>query len=55
MEDKKWIEKIKKGMALIKEGCDEVKEWADCAECPFREYCDLIEIHTGGAIPSTDF
>ena len=40
MEEKNWIEKIKQGMELIKQGCSENSDWTACYKCPFYEYCD---------------
>ena len=38
-----WLEKIKAGMALIKEGCNQNTDWTKCPLCPFYEFCVLIE------------
>lgn len=38
-----WVEKIKKGMEFIKEGCEEQCEWAQCQRCPFEKYCTALE------------
>ena len=38
-----WKEKIKQGMILITEGCQQQREWTECQNCPFRNYCDTIE------------
>ena len=37
-----WFEKIREGMALIKQGCGENTDWIKCQDCPFDEFCDLI-------------
>lgn len=37
-----WFEKIREGMALIKQGCGENPDWTKCQSCPFDEFCDLI-------------
>ena len=42
MEEKNWIEKIKQGMELIKQGCSENTELSDCCKCPFDKYCNII-------------
>lgn len=42
MEEKNWIEKIKEGMELIKQGCSENTTWINCSKCPFDKYCDMI-------------
>ena len=40
-----WQEQIKKGMELIKEGC-EVNQWGrSCRDCPFFKFCDLMLKH----------
>lgn len=45
MEEKNWIEKIKEGMELIKQGCSENAEWIECYKCPFNKYCDMIYVY----------
>ena len=40
------IEKIKTGMALIKEGCSEISLWTECIKCPFNTYCTFIRQNT---------
>ena len=45
-----WKEKIKIGMILLKEGCTENDSWGSCVDCPFREYCDIIEEATKGEV-----
>ena len=35
-----WKDKIKRGMELIKEGCE---EGTKCYQCPFDEYCIILE------------
>ena len=37
-----WFEKIREGMALIKQGCRENTDWTKCHDCPFTDFCDLI-------------
>lgn len=55
MKEKNWIEKIKKGMELIKQGCSENAEWTDCYKCPFDEYCDMIYDGTKSETPEDCF
>ena len=51
-----WKEKITVGMELIKQGCQEVKEWTKCNDCPFGKFCDYITYKTDdGEIPETLF
>lgn len=38
-----WKEKIEEGMKLIKEGCTEQTECRKCRDCPFTDFCDLLE------------
>ncbi len=40
-----WYEKIREGMALIKQGCSENSSWTKCQDCPFTDFCDLIMEH----------
>ena len=40
-----WFEKIREGMALIKQGCSENSSWTKCQDCPFTDFCDLIMEH----------
>lgn len=35
-----WIEKMENAMKLMKEAC---KERTNCADCPFKKHCDLLE------------
>lgn len=42
----KWQLKILEGMKLIKEGCSKNDSWACCSECPFTDYCDIIQAET---------
>lgn len=37
-----WLKKIKTGMNLISEGCNENKHFANCRYCPFEVFCDVI-------------
>jgi len=34
-----WIDKMKKGMEIIKEACQETDF---CCDCPFSKYCDIL-------------
>lgn len=34
-----WKDKIKKGMKIIKEACQET---ISCCGCPFVKYCDIL-------------
>ena len=49
-----WYEKIREGMALIKQGCGENTEWTKCYECPFNDFCNLI-MDDDDKIPSEAF
>lgn len=46
-----FITKMKEAMELLQEACSMNEEWANCSECPFHHYCDIIEQH-GWGIPS---
>ena len=35
--------KIKEAMELLHEACAMNEEWANCARCPFDDYCDALE------------
>lgn len=39
-----WKQKIIAGMELIKQGCKENGEWADCYHCPFAEICHALDL-----------
>ena len=39
-----YVEKIRKAMQLLQEGCMMNEEWADCVRCPFDRYCDLLSV-----------
>ena len=39
---KNWIEKMKKGMEMISEACQENREWTKCRFCPFDKYCTAL-------------
>ena len=49
-----WFEKIREGMALIKQGCSENSSWTKCQECPFTDFCDLI-MEDSDKIPNEAF
>lgn len=42
MENIEWKNKIRDAMDLLKEACQENKEWSKCQDCPFNEYCKVI-------------
>lgn len=46
-----WKEKIITAMTLLKEACGENTEWAECAECPFGDYCVYIKESSAGLTP----
>ena len=47
-----WVDKMRQGMALMKEACSENPGWNDCSKCPFDEYCDiLMQSSVGRVIP----
>ncbi len=37
-----WIDKIKAGMNLMADGCRENTSSANCKDCPFIKYCDVL-------------
>ena len=37
-----WTEKIKMGMKLIKEGCEQNEIWLNCKYCPLENICDQL-------------
>lgn len=44
-----WKEKILSAMLEMKSACKENTEWNKCCECPFIDFCDIIERITGKA------
>lgn len=40
-----WIDEIKKAMAMLKNGCSKNDMWTKCEDCPFGEYCEVLEFH----------
>ena len=40
-----WIDEIKKAMAMLKNGCSKNDMWTKCEDCPFSEYCEVLEFH----------
>ena len=34
-----WKDKMRKGMKLIKEACQENEGWSSCSKCPFDIFC----------------
>ena len=40
-----WIDEIKKAMAMLKNGCSKNDMWINCKDCPFDEYCGVLEDH----------
>lgn len=39
-----WKEKMIEAMKNLQDACNMNDEWAKCNECPFRAYCDSIEV-----------
>jgi acetyl-CoA carboxylase beta subunit len=39
-----WQKKMIEAMKNLQDACNMNDEWAKCNECPFRAYCDSIEL-----------
>ena len=50
-----WKEKMIKAMKDLQDACNENPNWADCKDCPFRDYCDSIEMEYDITPASDDF
>lgn len=37
-----WKSKMRFGMKMIQEACQENESWDRCAECPFDAYCTVL-------------
>lgn len=37
-----WKEKMRDGMKMIKDACEENHDWSNCSKCPFENLCDAI-------------
>jgi len=37
-----WKEKMKKGMEMIRDACEENGDWSNCSKCPFENLCNAI-------------
>lgn len=37
-----WKEMIEQGMKMIGEGCSRNGDWTKCHDCPFDDYCTLL-------------
>ncbi len=40
-----WIKKMRVALIDLQNACKKNTEWANCAECPFGEWCDVLEEH----------
>lgn len=50
-----WKQKIAAGMELIKQGCKDSGEWADCYHCPFAEICHELDLRAIKSGLNSDF
>lgn len=37
-----WKEKMRDGMKMIRDACEENGDWSNCSKCPFENLCDAI-------------
>ena len=42
-----FVEKMKEAMQMVADACNLNTDWCDCKYCPFRTYCDAMEIQIG--------
>ena len=43
-----FIDSMAEAMAMIQNACQLNTEWKNCEVCPFRDYCDVLEIEELG-------
>lgn len=49
-----FVKEIKKAMLHLQEACRLNDAWKNCWECPFKEYCDVIE-EAGLYLPDSEY